>query len=124
MYMICAVIVLLGAISLVRLPVDLMPDVTYPSITIRVSYAGVGPLEMEELVTRPVEQAVAAWRASCRSTPRRRGEFDGAAEFRLGTNLNAATDDVRSRIDRIRGRLPEDADAPILFKFDARPCRS
>jgi HAE1 family hydrophobic/amphiphilic exporter-1 len=120
MYMICGVIVLLGAISLTRLPVDLMPDVTYPSITIRVSYAGVGPLEMEELVARPIEQAVAAVAGveQINST-----SSEGSATVRLnfawGTNLNAATDDVRSRVDRVRGRLPEDADAPILFKFDA-----
>lgn len=120
MYMICAVIVLLGAISLVRLPVDLMPDVTYPSITIRVSYAGVGPLEMEELVTRPVEQAVAAVAGLVQiNATSSEGSSTVRLNFAWGTNLNAATDDVRSRIDRIRGRLPEDADAPILFKFDA-----
>ncbi|MEK6631184.1 MAG: efflux RND transporter permease subunit, partial [Acidobacteriota bacterium] len=119
-YMICAVIVLLGAISLVRLPVDLMPDVTYPSITIRVSYAGVGPLEMEELVTRPVEQAVAAVAGLVQiNATSSEGSSTVRLNFAWGTNLNAATDDVRSRIDRIRGRLPEDADAPILFKFDA-----
>ena len=60
MFMISGVIVLLGAISLLRLPVDLMPDVTYPSLTIRVGYSGVGPLEMEESITRPIEQAVSA----------------------------------------------------------------
>ena len=60
MFMISGVIVLLGAISLLKLPVDLMPDVSYPSLTIRVSYTGVGPLEMEESVTRPLEQAVSA----------------------------------------------------------------
>ena len=60
MFMISAVITLLGAISLTRLPVDLMPDVSFPSITVRVNYQGVGPLEMEELVTRPIEQAVSA----------------------------------------------------------------
>ena len=60
MFMLSAVIVLLGTISLLRLPVDLMPDVTYPSITVRVQYAGVGPAEMEELVVRPLEQALAA----------------------------------------------------------------
>ena len=60
MFMISGVIVLLGAISLLRLPVDLMPDVSYPSLTIRVSYSGVGPLEMEESITRPIEQAVSA----------------------------------------------------------------
>ena len=58
MFMLSFVVVLLGAISLTRLPVDLMPDVSYPSITVRVNYTGVGPLEMEELVTRPIEQAV------------------------------------------------------------------
>ncbi len=120
MYMICSVIILLGAISLTRLPVDLMPDVTYPSITIRVGYPGVGPLEMEELVARPIEQAVAAVAGveQINST-----SSEGSATVRLnfawGTNLNAAADDVRSRVDRVRGRLPEDADAPILFKFDA-----
>ena len=60
MFMICAVIVMLGLISLTRLPVDLMPDISYPSISVRVTYSGVGPLEMEELVTRPLEQALSA----------------------------------------------------------------
>ena len=48
------VVILIGWISFTRLPVDLMPDVSFPSITVRVGYAGVGPLEMEELVTRPL----------------------------------------------------------------------
>ena len=60
MFMISGIIVLLGLISLTRLPVDLMPDVEFPSITVRVGYPGVGPLEMEELVTRPIEQTVSA----------------------------------------------------------------
>lgn len=60
MFMISGVITLLGAISLTRLPVDLMPEFEQPTLTVRVSYPGVGPLEMEELVTRPIEQAVSA----------------------------------------------------------------
>ena len=58
MSMISGVVVLLGAVALVRLPVDLMPDVTYPSLTVVVTYPDVGPLEIEELITRPLEQAV------------------------------------------------------------------
>jgi len=120
MYMICSVIVLLGGISLLRLPVDLMPDVTYPSITVRVSYGGVGPLEMEELVTRPLEQAVSAVAGLEQiNATSSEGSSTVRLNFAWGTNLNAAADDVRSRVDRVRGRLPEDADAPILFKFDA-----
>ena len=119
-YMLCAVIVLLGAISLVRLPVDLMPDVTYPSITVRVSYGGVGPLEMEELVTRPIEQAVSAVAGLEQiNATSSEGSSTVRLNFAWGTDLSEAADDVRSRVDRVRGRLPEDADPPILFKFDA-----
>ena len=60
MSMICAIIILLGGISLTRLPVDLLPDISQPTISVGVSYAGVGPLEMEELVTRPLEQQLSA----------------------------------------------------------------
>ncbi|WP_396626840.1 efflux RND transporter permease subunit, partial [Luteitalea sp.] len=60
MFMISAVIVLLGAISLVQLPVDLLPDLTFPSLTVRVGYPGVGPREIEETITRPIEQTVSA----------------------------------------------------------------
>ena len=60
MFMLSGVIILIGWLSFSRLPVDLMPDISFPSITVRVSYAGVGPLEMEELVTRPLEQAMSA----------------------------------------------------------------
>ena len=56
MAMISCIIVLLGAISLSRLPVDLLPDISQPTVNVRVTYTGVGPLEMEELVTRPLEQ--------------------------------------------------------------------
>src|SRR5688572_17239257 len=60
MFMLSAIITLLGFISLTRLPVDLMPEFQQPTLNIRTSYAGVGPLEMEELITRPIEQAVGA----------------------------------------------------------------
>jgi len=120
MFMIAAVIVLLGGVSLLRLPVDLMPDLSFPAITVRVNYTGVGPLEMEELVTRPIEQAVSAVAGleQLNST-----STEGASIVRLnftwGTDLDAAADDVRSRVDRIRSRLPLDAEPPVIFKFDA-----
>ncbi len=120
MFMICGVIVLLGAISLTRLPVDLMPDVEYPSLSIRVSYPGVGPVEMEELVTRPLEQAVAAVAGLDQiNATSSEGSSTVRLSFVWGTDLNEAVDDVRTRVDRVRGRLPEDADPPTIFKFDA-----
>jgi HAE1 family hydrophobic/amphiphilic exporter-1 len=120
MFMLCAIIVLLGGISLTRLPVDLMPEVSYPTMSVRVGYSGVGPLEMEELVTRPLEQAVAAVAGLQQVTAT---SSEGSSSVRLsfawGTDLAEAMDDVRTRLDRVRGRLPEDADPPTLSKFDA-----
>jgi HAE1 family hydrophobic/amphiphilic exporter-1 len=120
MFMISAVVVLIGLISLSKLPVDLMPDTNLPSVTVQVTYTGVGPLEIEELITRPIEQAVSAVAGleSLEST-----SSEGRSNVRLGfvwgTDINEAVDDVRNRIDRVRGRMPEDADAPTIFKFDS-----
>jgi hydrophobic/amphiphilic exporter-1 (mainly G- bacteria), HAE1 family len=120
MFMISGVVILLGAMSLSRLPVDLLPDVSYPSLTIRVSYPGVGPLEMEELVTRPLEQAVSATSGVERlESTSSEGSSRVSLNFAWGTDLNEAADDVRNRLDRVRGRLPEEADPPVMFKFDA-----
>jgi HAE1 family hydrophobic/amphiphilic exporter-1 len=97
-----------------------MPDVSFPSITVRVGYAGVGPLEMEELVTRPLEQAMSAVSGLERlESTSSEGSSRVSLNFAWGTDLNEAADDVRNRLDRIRGRLPEEADAPVMFKFDA-----
>src|SRR5262249_30486791 len=118
MFMLSGVIILLGTLSLLRLPVDLIPDVTYPSITVRVGYAGVGPLEIEELVTRPIEQAMSAVAGLERlESTSQEGSSRVTLNFAWGTDLNEAADDVRNRLDPARGRLPEEAGAPGLFKL-------
>jgi HAE1 family hydrophobic/amphiphilic exporter-1 len=118
--MLSGVIILLGLLSLFRLPVDLMPDVSYPSLTVRVGYAGVGPLEIEELITRPIEQAMSAVAGLERlESTSAEGSSRVTLNFAWGTDLNEAADDVRNRLDRVRGRLPLEAEAPIMFKFDA-----
>ena len=120
MSMISVVVILLGAVALVRLPVDLMPDVTFPSLTVRVTYQDVGPLEMEELVTRPIEQTVAAIAGLQEITSTSsEGQSTVRLNFDWGTDLNEAADDLRSRLDRTRAMLPEDAEPPVVFKFDA-----
>jgi HAE1 family hydrophobic/amphiphilic exporter-1 len=120
MFMISGVITLLGVISLTRLPVDLMPEFEQPQLNVRTSYPGVGPLEIEELITRPMEQAVSAVPGITRVES---SSSEGNSQIRLnfdwGTDLSEATDEVRTRVDRMRNRLPEDADPPTIFKFDS-----
>jgi HAE1 family hydrophobic/amphiphilic exporter-1 len=118
--MISAVITLLGLISLTRLPVDLMPEFEQPTLNVRTSYPGVGPLEIEELITRPLEQAVSAVPGIVRVTSSSsEGNSQVQLNFEWGSDLSEAADEVRTRVDRMRGRLPEDADPPTIFKFDS-----
>jgi HAE1 family hydrophobic/amphiphilic exporter-1 len=119
MAMISAIVVLLGAISLTRLPVDLLPDIQQPTVNVRMNYTGVGPLEMEELVTRPLEQALSAVAGlEMITSESREGSTQVRLSFAWGTDLGEAMDDIRTRMDRVRNRLPEDADPPTLYKFD------
>ena len=119
MFMISMVIILLGGISLTRLPVDLLPDIAQPTVNVRVAYAGVGPLEIEELITRPLEQQLSAVSGLERiNSTSQEGQSQIRLNFTWGHDLNEAMNDVRMRIDRVRGRLPEEADPPIVQKFD------
>jgi HAE1 family hydrophobic/amphiphilic exporter-1 len=119
MFMACGVAVLLGAISFQRLPVDLMPDVQNPTLSVFTEYPGVAPAEMETLVTRPVEEAVgsAPGVEEIESTSSE-GQSRVRIRFVWGTNLDEAANEIRTRVDRLRNSLPEDSLPPTLFKFD------
>lgn len=119
MAMLSVIVILLGGISLTRLPVDLLPDISQPTVSVRVNYTGVGPLEMESLITRPLEQSLSAV-AGLQQVFSESSE--GSSQIQLnfvwGHDMNEALDDIRTRIDRIRNQLPEDATPPIIQKFD------
>ena len=119
MMMLSGVVILLGGISLSRLPVDLLPDISQPSVNVRVNYTGVGPLEMEELVTRPLEQQLSAVQGlEQMNSTSQEGNSQISMNFVWGTDIPEAMNDIRTRIDRVRNRLPEDADPPVVQKFD------
>lgn len=118
-YICCAVAILLGAISFHRLPVDLMPETEYPTLSVRTNYPGVGPEEIETIVTRPIERALASAPMVDRITS---NSSEGSSQVRVmfdwGTNLDEAANEIRTRIDRARGQLPPEVEPPTLYKYD------
>jgi HAE1 family hydrophobic/amphiphilic exporter-1 len=118
--MIMLMVVIFGFISLYKLPVDLMPDMTFPMISVSATYENASPTEVETLITRPIEQAIAAVSGVEEiESSSSEGRSNVRISFAWGTNLDAATNDVRDRIDRIIKRLPDDIDRPQIRKFDS-----
>ena len=114
--MIC---LLLGAIAFTEIPVDLMPEVNFPTLSITTDYEGVGPEEIETLISRPLEQIVSAAPGVERVTSTSsEGRSSVRIEFVYGTDIEVAADEVRSRLDRGRRSLPDDIEPPTIFKFD------
>ena len=110
---------LLGGIAFVRIPVDLMPETEYPTISINISYEGVAPEEMETLVARPLEQVLAAAPGVEEITSSSsEGRASVRCRFAYGTDMDEAANDLRTRIDRRRTTLPDDIDPPTLYKYD------
>lgn len=117
--MMVLIVMILGGISLVRLPIDLMPDITYPTLSVTTEYENASPEEIEELITRPIEEAISAVPGVEEVTSTSlEGRSVVRISFNWGTDLDVATNDVRDRLDRVRARLPDDAERPILRRFD------
>lgn len=109
-------LVLLGAVSLGRLPVALLPDFTLPVLTIRTAYADAAAQEVERAVSEPLETAVAATPGlvELRSTSKD-GEATLVARFAWGTDMATTVLAVRERLDAARAALPEAASRPTLL---------
>ncbi len=113
------IIIIVGGVSLRRLPIDLMPDITYPTLSISTEYENASSEEVEELITRTIEEAMSAVPGVEEVTSvSAEGRSSVRVTFSWGTNLDAAADDIRDRLDRVIPRLPEDAERPRLRKFD------
>ncbi|WP_338018626.1 efflux RND transporter permease subunit [Halorhodospira halochloris] len=117
--MVTLIAVILGLNSLDRLPIDLMPEVDYPTVRISASYEGAGPEEVESQVVERIENAVApvAGVESIESTSAE-GQGDVILSFAWGTDLDAAANDIRERIDRILPNLPDGVERPRLRFID------
>ena len=117
--MLIGILLALGAISLGKLGIDFLPNIEYPSISIITNYSNVAPEDVEELVTKPIEEAVSTVNKVKKvSSFSMEGVSFVNVEFEWGTNLDFAAQDVRDKLGLIEGFLPEDASKPLVFKFD------
>lgn len=117
--MVMLIIIILGMMSLSRLPIDFMPDITYPTLSVSTTYSNVAPEEIEQLITRPIEEAMSAVAGVQEVTSTSsQGRSNVRVSFTWGTDLTEAANDIRDRLDRVISRLPEEADRPSLRKFD------
>src|SRR6056297_2783650 len=115
--MVTLAVMLFGLVSLSRLDLSLLPDLSYPTLTVRTDFAGAAPAEIEALITRPIEEVVGVVRGVrlVRSVSRA-GQSDVTLEFLWGTDMDYAALDVRERLETLM--LPLQADRPLLLRFD------
>ena len=110
-------VAIFGIVSFTRLLLNLLPDISYPSLTVETRYQGAAPAEVESLVSRPIEEAVGAISGVKRLASRSRaGTSEVTLEFLWDTNMDFAALDVREKLDLVL--LPRDADKPTLLRFD------
>lgn len=113
-------IVLLGAVSLTRIPVSLLPDVSLPVLTIRTAYPGAAATEVSRFIAEPIEAGIAATPGlvELRSVSRN-NEAVTTARFAWGTNMETTVLQVREKLDAARGRgWPQRAERPTLLTSD------
>jgi len=110
-------VILFGMVSLSRLNVNLLPELSYPTLTVRTEFQGAAPVEVENLITKPVEEAVGVVKGvqQVRSISRA-GQSDVVLEFAWGTDMSFANLDVMAKLDAVQ--LPLDSEKPVTLRFD------
>ena len=110
-------LVLFGLVAASRLSVDLLPDLSYPSLTVRTDLPDAAPSDVEQFVTRPVEEAVGVVPGLARMhSVSRPGQSEVTLEFTSGTRMDLASLSVREKLDLVT--LPREARRPAILRFD------
>ncbi|MCC6561796.1 MAG: efflux RND transporter permease subunit, partial [Xanthomonadales bacterium] len=110
-------VVLFGLIALGDLKVNLLPDLSYPTLTVRTEYSGAAPIEIENLISEPVEEALGVVKNVRRvKSVSRSGQSDVTLEFAWGADMELAGLEVREKLEVLQ--LPLEATRPQLLRFD------
>lgn len=106
-----------GMVSLGKLPVDLLPEISYPTVTVRTVYEGAAPEDVEDRISERVQEALSTLSHLVRSTSISRAETsDVLLEFDWGTSMTFALQDVRDKLDGVF--LPQGAERPLILRYD------
>lgn len=117
--MVYLIVITLGLLGFRMLPVDLLPPIEYPRLTVATDYDNVGPEEMEMIITDQIENALAGVpNVEEMTSSSNEGRSWVSLNFTQNTNLDEATNDVRAALDRVRRNLPQEVEAPRIWKFD------
>lgn len=117
--MLTVAVIVLGVFFILRLPVDLLPSITYPRIGARLEAPGISPQVGVDEITRPLESAFAATEGVIQVySQTREGRISVDMYFQPGGNIDQALNDATAAYNRARGRLPDTLEAPRIFKFD------
>ncbi len=116
-FMMTLTLVLFGLISLGSLKVNLLPDLSYPTLTVRTDYTGAAPSEIETLISQPAEEALGVVKGLRKlKSISRTGQSDVVLEFAWGTNMDQASLDVRDKMEALQ--FPLEAKPPVLLRFN------
>ncbi|MDR0377373.1 MAG: efflux RND transporter permease subunit [Spirochaetaceae bacterium] len=118
-FIIFALLIMLGVFAFINLPIDLFPDINPPYLVVVTTYTGAGPEEVERTVSRTLEAALSSVSSleNINSTSSK-GSSMVMMEFTYGTDLADASNSVRDALERVRNYLPAGAETPLIFKFD------
>jgi CzcA family heavy metal efflux pump len=117
--MLTSVVVVLGFFFLGKLPLDLLPSITYPQIRANVNNRGVEPEVLEETIAKRLEASLATTENLTRiETDIAEGRVGINLHFAYGTDIDFALQDASKNLDRARSVIPQEADPPTIFKFD------
>ncbi|KGM56360.1 acriflavin resistance protein [Lysobacter daejeonensis GH1-9] len=115
--MVTLTFLLFGLIALSGLKVNLLPDLSYPTLTVRTEYTGAAPAEIETLISEPVEEALGVVKGLRKlKSVSRAGQSDVVLEFAWGTDMDRASLDVRDKMETLQ--LPQEAKPPVLLRFN------
>lgn len=113
-------VAILGLFSLSTLPIDLYPDVENNTIMVMTTYQGASAQDIEQNVTRPLENALNAVNDLKHITSKSRENISVITlEFEYGKDIDVLTNDVRDKLDMVKSSLPDNAETPIIFKFSS-----